>query len=251
MAFAAADPSAIPIYPLVHRRLRLGPFAAGRDLVKFLGFALVGATAAAVTSAVVWLPFLAIGALVAFARVEGRTLDDYLLGYCRFRWRSSVRRPGIARQDLRGARPDAPRRTPSPTIRAGGIPIAYLPPRELRRLFEEWRSILTALDRPLGWRVRGEVFSPLPFLPSLRNPVPEERPALESYREFVQLLLRNRYRRVVDLTFWNDPNDEGPAAITLQAQSADLLEGLERLGIPVQQFPTDRVRGGSSAGRPP
>lgn len=250
MALAPADLSAIPIHPLVHRRLRLGPFASGRDLVKFLCFATVGATAAAVTSAVVWLPFLAVGALIAFARVEGQTLDDYAVGYFRFQWRSAGSHR-LSRSASRGSRLSGSSRHSAPSIQTGGIPIAYLPPRELQHLFEGWRSTLAALDLPIGWCMRGEAFSPLPFLPSPPDPLPEERDALESYREFVQVLLRNRYRRVVDLTLWSDPGAEGPAAINLQTQLANLEAALERLGIPVQQVRTDgRYRPSTSGGSP-
>jgi len=248
MGFAPANLSAIPIHHLAYRRLRLGPFGSGRDLVKFLCLAIIGATVAAVTSAVVWLPFLAAGALIAFVRVEGQTLDDFALGYCRFQWRSSV---GSRR--VSGASPPihpspGSSRGASTSVRAGGIPIAYLPPEELQRLFEEWRSILAALDRPIGCRMRGEVFSPLPFLPVSASPHDAERAALQSYRELVHLLLRRRYRRVVDLTVWSDPSDRGPRAIDLDTPLDELVGALTRLGIPARRFPAARGRSASTCG---
>jgi hypothetical protein len=234
MGVAAADLSAIPIHPLSARHLSLGPFGSGRDLVKFLAFAAIGATIAAITSAAAWLPFLAAGALVAFVRVDGQTLDDYALGYCRFRWRASVGTRRVSGAPGQDRRPSGSSPGTSPALRAGGIPIAYLPSGELQRLFDEWRSTLAALDRPIGCRMRGEVFSILPFLPKPSGAQPAERGPLSSYRELVRTLLRHRYRRVVDLTVWNDPADDGPTARGARTQLDELVTALERLGIPVR-----------------
>jgi hypothetical protein len=241
MSLARVDLSAIPIHPLAHRRLRLGPFGSGRDLVKFLCVAAIGATVAAVTSAVVWLPFLAIGALIALVRVEGRSLDDFVLDYCRFQWRSTVGVRNLSGRSAEASRRGASSRRATASVRAGGIPIAYLPPQELQRLFEEWRSILGTFDRPVGCRMRGEVFSPLPFLPSTEHLRAAEKLAADSYRDLVRALLRKRFRRTVDLTVWNDPADKGPAAIGLQAQLDELVGALERLGIPARSMPPDSV----------
>ncbi|MGC2290055.1 MAG: hypothetical protein WA688_09415 [Thermoplasmata archaeon] len=250
MGFVPADLTAIPVQRLAPRRLHLGPFGSARDLVKFLCFATVGATVAAVTSAVVWLPFLAVGAMVAFVRVEGQSLDQFALGYGRFRWRSSTGFPGAAGPSPPASRISASSRVPPPAIRAGGIPIAYLPPSELQRLFEEWRSALATLDHPIGCRVRGELFSPLPFLPVAATPREAERTALESYRELVRLLLRRRYRRVVDLTVWNTPSDTASGRIGREAQVDELVAALDRLGIPAQRVPTDAGGPAATVGAP-
>jgi hypothetical protein len=246
--FAPADLSAIPVRQLVQRRLRLGPFASGRDLVKFLCFATVGAAIAAVTSAVVWLPFLAAGGMIAFIRVEGQTLDEYALGYCRFRQRAS-RSAGFLTGPARPG-PGSPgsRRRASPSLRAGGIPIVYLPPADLQRVFEEWRSALSAVDGSVGFRTRGELFSPLPFLPASGSPHGAEREALDSYRDMVRSLLRQRYRRVVDVKVATPGLDGEPAALQLQTQLDGLLATLDRLGIPAQRTAivtaTSRTDGG-------
>ena len=233
MGFVPGDLSAIPVHQLVPRRLHLGPFGSGRDLAKFLGLAAVGAVVAAVSSAVLWLPFLGIGALVAFFRVDGRSLDDYAVGYLRFRWRTAGSPDGSPGTSMPNQGPSRAVGGHAPSLRAGGIPIAYLPPADLQRLFEEWRSTLATVDRPLGVRMRGEPFSPLPFLPAA-SPRDAERPALDSYCELVRLLLRRRYRRVVEITVWDDPSGHGPRAIGLQAQLDELLSALERLGIPAR-----------------
>jgi hypothetical protein len=239
MEFAPTDLRAIPIHQLSSRRLHLGPFGSGRDLAKFLCIAVIGAVVAAVSSAVLWLPFLGLGAMVAFVRVEGRTLDDYALGYCRFRWRAVVM-SSRSSSDSPSGRPSlrGEGRAPS-SIRAGGIPIAYLPPVDLQRLFDEWRAILTAFDRPLGFGMRGERFSPLPFIPAFQSPDEGERAAIESYRELVRLLLRRRYRRVVDLTVWNDPFVRDSRTVALDADVAELLSALERLGVPAHPVSGD------------
>ena len=237
----ALDLSAIPVRQLVPRRLRLGPFASGRDLVKFLCLATTGAAAAAVTSVVVWLPFLAAGAVLALVRVDGRTLDDYALGYCRFRRRASHGTTDTAAAAPYGSRSSRPRSHPSPIIRAGGIPIAYLPPADLHRLFDEWRSAVSAIDGVVGIRSRGELFSPLPFLPAVERPRGPERVALESYRELVRGLLRKRYRRVVEVMVRAGRSDGDAPPISLETQVEALLATLERLGIP-----TDRSVAGTA-----
>jgi hypothetical protein len=239
VGFAPADLTAIPVYSLAPRRLHLGPFGSGRDLVKFLGAATVGAIVAAVSSAVLWLPFLAVGTLIALVRVEGRTLDDYALGYCRFRWRTSassgVGTGGPAPPPHLSGGPD----DGATSVRAGGIPIAYLPPGDLQRLFEEWRSALSSLDRPVVLRMRGERFSPLPFLPASTAVSPPERDPRQSYRDLVRALLRHRYRRVVDLSVRNDPGNRNSRSLDLRAQVDGLIDVLERLGIPAERWRPD------------
>jgi hypothetical protein len=240
MELAPADPAAIPVHQLSARRLHLGPFGSGLDLAKFLCIAAVGAIVAALSSAVLWLPFLGVGAMVALVRVEGRTLDDYALGYCRFRWRTSLASEAF----LPGPPAHRPRYGgdlgPDPAIRTGGVPIAYLPPADLQRLFEEWRSALAAFGRPIGCRMRAERFSPLPFLPSPARFEDGERGAVESYRELVRHLLRTRYRRVVDLTVWNDPTDRHPNTVGREADLSELTSALERLGIPIYRISPKR-----------
>jgi len=235
MGCAPADLSAIPVHQLTHRRLHLGPFGSGRDLGKFLGLATVGAIVAAVTSAVLWLPFLGVGAMVAFVRVEGRTLDDYALGYCRFRWRASGGSGGPPNGASAGVgRPPLLDGLARTELLAGGIPIAYLPPSDLQRLFEEWRSVLATIDRPFGCRMRGERFSPLPFLPAAHGLPLAEETALQSYRDLVRALLRHRFRRVVELTVGDDPSDRRPGRWELTACLEELASALERLGIPAR-----------------
>jgi hypothetical protein len=252
MGFSPADLSAIPVQQLALRRLRLGPFGSGRDLVRFLGIATIGAIVAAVSFAVVWLPFLAIGATVAFVRVEGQTLDEFAIGYCRFRWRSAV-----GTRQAAGASPLTPRppRTssegPPRSIQAGGIPIAYLPPSELQRLFEEWRTTLATFDRPIGCRMRGERFSPLPFLPRSSPRGGAEAAVLESYREMVRLLLRHRHRRVVDLTVWESPSERRESSTVRERRLDALVAALLRLGIPAGRVSFVRRSSAGAAGSSP
>lgn len=251
MGFVPPDLAAIPVHQLAPRRLHLGPFMSGRDVVKFLGVAATGAIVAALSWAVLWLPFLVLGAVVAFVRVEERTLDDYALGYVRFRWRSS----GSPRRTTAGARAGAPlaeaRTGRPPSIRAGGIPIAYLPPGDLQRLFEEWRSALSALGHPLAGRMRAEPFSPLPFLPDVGRSKGGDHNALESYRELVRTLLRHRYRRVVDLTAWPNRSEPESKTFVLGANHSELVSTLERLGIPTEDTAADDGTPGPTLGGRP
>ncbi|MFZ0831147.1 MAG: hypothetical protein WCB18_02080 [Thermoplasmata archaeon] len=244
MGIGTADLGAIPILQLAPRRLHLGPFGSGMDLAKFLCVATIGAVVAAVSSAVVWLPFLGAGAIVAFVRVEGRSLDQYAVGYCRFRWRTSVgwnRAPSIPRGGPPRVRGEGHGNL---SVRAGGIPIAYLPPADLQRLFEEWRSTLAAFDRPIGLRMRGERFSPLPFLPRFGSSTVGENVALASYCELVRALLRQRYRRVVDLMIWEDPLERHPTKLGIESDVSELVTALERLGIPVTRATRNLRDGG-------
>jgi hypothetical protein len=251
MELASADLAAIPVYRLAPRRLRLGPFGSGREVVKFLCIATVGATVAAVTSAVVWLPFLVLGATIALVRVEGRTLDDYALGYCRFRWRSRAESPGASSESPAGRTPDGFRDDLPYSIRASGIPIAYLPPRELEHLFDEWRAALASFDHPVGCRVRGESFSALPFLPVFTDARGGEPAALDSYRDLLRNLLRQRYRRTVDITIWNDSSDGKSDAIGLHTQLEQLVGALEHLGIPARSTSSGGSRRTAKPGASP
>jgi hypothetical protein len=252
MGFSSIDLNAIPVQPLVDRRLRLGPFASGRDLVRFLGIAAAGAVVAALSSALVWLPFLAVGTLVAFARFEGQTLDDYAVGYCRFRYRASA---GSARPIARAGRSGERSRSNSSIgsaagrIRAGGIPIAFLPPTELERLFGEWRSTLASFDRPIGFRMRGERFSPLPFMPAAGSWNGPEGEVLESYRGLVRELLRHRYRRVVDLSVWESPAERNESSRARESRLDDLVAGLTRMGIPAWKVSAPRRPAPGPSGR--
>jgi hypothetical protein len=250
LALASVDPASIPVHQLAHRGLRLGPFGSGRDVLKFLCLAMAGATIAAVTTPVVWIPFLAVGGIIAFVRVEGRTLDDYALGYCRFQWRSSMapRTASTAFPPVPGAAGTTPQSVAS--IRAGGIPIAYLPPDELQRLFEEWRAALAALDRPVSCRMRGERISPVPFLPVSSKPHATERVARDSYRELVRAVLRQRYRRVVELALANETSDAGREPV-LRAEWEELVGTLERLGIPTSMAPAQVRRTEATVGTLP
>lgn len=238
MEAASASLASIPLYRLAPRRLRLGPFASGRDLVKFLGIATIGALVAAVSSAMAWLPFLALGVAVSFVRVDAQTLDDYALGYCRYRWRSSPRSRTLSGPEAPTRRTSAAYREPPGSVRAGGIPIAYLPPAELERLFEDWRSALGTLDRPLFCRVLGERFSPLPFLPAVSPPPGPERAALDSYREMIRLLLRHRYRRRVDLLVADRDRPAEPGAPLPRNPFDGLVDSLGRMGVPARTAPS-------------
>lgn len=237
MEIADTDLTAIPVLRLVPRRLRLGPFGSGRDLVKFLGLATVGAMLAAFSSLVVWVAFLGAGAMVAFVRVRNQTLDDVAVDYCRFRWRSSgrSRRTRSALVARRGV-PDRPSRAPA-RVRAGGIPTAYLPAAELERLFGEWRSTLGTLGRPVGLRVRGESFSPLAYLPAVLDTGDRERVALDSYRRMVRMMLRHRYHRVVELSVGGASAESGESAAAADAAVEELVGALRRLGIPALRAP--------------
>lgn len=218
----------IPFLTLSDRSLHLGPFTSGRGLVTFLSATIVGAIVAAASSAVLWLPFLGVGALLAFVRVEGQPLDEYALGYVRYGLRTTLGDPVGRRPRHRGLLDTADRR-----IHARGVPVAYLPPDELQRLFAGWRAALSALDGPVAIRVSAERFSSLPYLPADRPIGTVDREALTAYRELVRLLLSSRLHRRVELKL----GAGGPEG---QAATEELLGALRRLGIPADIEPGER-----------
>lgn len=217
----------IPVVPLAERRLHLGPFDSGRTLATFLCAAILGAIVAAATSAVVWLPFLGAGALLAFVRLEGQPLDEYALGYCRYGLRTRL--GGAPGRDYQ---PRGPPHRSDEGIRARGVPVAYLPPEELQRLFEGWRAALVALDTPVAIQVSAERFSPVPYLPARGSMTAPDHAAQRSYRELVRLLVGSRLRRKVDLRVGRDGGDHETAVV-------GLLEALQRLGVPAERVQRD------------
>ncbi len=217
----------IPFFPLAERRLHLGPFDSGRNLATFLCAAIVGAIVASASSAVVWLPFLGAGALLAFVRVEGQPLDEYALGYCRYGLRTMLGGDPGRKSPRRGLT-----RRSGGGIRARGVPVAYLPPEELQRLFEGWRAALVALDAPVAIEVTTERFSPVPYLPAPGRTSDPDHAALRSYCELVRLLVGSRLRRRVDLRIGGDGGDSESATL-------GLLEALQRLGVPAEPVQRD------------
>jgi hypothetical protein len=218
----------------VDRRLRLGPFASAQDALKFLSYAAAGAVLAAVTSPWVWLAVAALGFAMAIVRVDGRTLDGQLLAIVRWR----LRRGGtLAVTTGRGSPGPEARRVLGVSdgryvaiVRAGGTPVAYLPPPELARKFEQFRDLLRGLDGPVGLFVSAIPMRAAPVTPAAARENRPDTDALSGYRELVTLLCRRRHQRRVDLVLATSAEGaEGAAA--LETRAGGLFDRLAALGL--------------------
>lgn len=235
-AATAATFEAIPLPAPVGRRMRLGPFPSARDALKFAGYAAVGGVAAAALGAVAWLPILGGGFLLSIHKPEGRGLDDRLGDYLRWRFRTSAFGGRGAERPAARARGAVARLADGRFVgglEADGIPVAFLPPEEARRLFEGYRRLLDGLDRGCLLRATLVPLSSAPFLPPRRAPEGDDevRRARDGYAEMVRLLCRRRFRRAVYLLLWSD-GAGGTGSARLAEQVAHVGEELERLGIP-------------------
>ena len=237
MSAGAADVfGAIPLPAPVGRRMRLGPFPTARDALKFAGYAAVGGVAAAALGAVAWRPILGGGFLLSIHKPEGRGLGDRLGDYLRWRFRTSAfggRGAGRPAASARGAAARLADGRYVAGLEADGIPVAFLPPEEARRLFEGYRRLLDGLDRGCLLRATLVPLAAAPFLPPRRPPAGdgEVQRARDGYAELVRLLCRRRFRRAVHLLLWSDAVG-GPGSARLTEQVTHVGEELARLGIP-------------------
>lgn len=200
---------ATPLPPIVglperlDRRLRLGPFPSARDALKFVTYAAAGALLIPFAGAVAWVPLVLVAFAVSVWRPEGESLDERLLTLARWKWRTlrreeAVRRPSsgvAARQSSLGLSPT--RR--AAVLKVGGLPLAYLPPAELARRFDQFRELLRAVDGTLAFRATPAPIHANSFLPPDPVPAGAERTAHEGYRELVVLIARRRAVRQVYL----------------------------------------------------
>jgi len=215
------------------RKLRLGPFSSGRDALKFVTYAAVGALLVPFLGPAAWIPFVLAGLVVSLWRPEGQAIDDRIARF--LRWR------------LRRLRRESPMNVPGPrspgrrsivrlsssfaaVVRAGGLPLAYLPPAELARRFELYRDVLRALDGTFVFLSTRAPIHATPFLPAEPAPAGAERAARTGYRELVEVIVRRRHLRHVYLGLTS--SDLGPEGILrLETQVAALIERLAGLGL--------------------
>jgi hypothetical protein len=212
------------------RRLRLGPFSSGREAVKFVTAAAVGAVVSLVVEPWAGLPIIAVGAIVALWRPDGEGLDERLAAVARWALRRST---GEARMTatVRGPAtlllPDGRR---AAVVRTAGVPLVFLPPADLARQFELYRELLRSIE---GGLIISSTAVPIyagSVLPAELSLPEAERGACEGYRELVSLLSRRRSVRRVLLALAQDaPGIEG--ARRLDAATELLRERLADLGV--------------------
>ncbi len=191
----------VPLPDRLDRPARVGPFASGRDALKFLALGGFGALIALRFGALLWLPFLAAGLLLSVRRPEGESIDEQGAAY--LRWRLAGEEPARGEPPPTGRAPRRFGRWPDGGACAGfstgGIPVAFLPSQEAERLFEAYRDALRGCDLELHLRVgRAPIrLVPMPAFPGGMGP--EERAARAGYGELLELLTRRRRLRRVQL----------------------------------------------------
>jgi hypothetical protein len=238
------DREGVPWVPLperLDRRLRLGPFASGRDALKFVTAAAVGAVVSLVVEPWAGLPVVAGGAVVALWHPDGEALDGRLAAFARWAARRSSPVPssmtGVDLPGTGGGRPTIvlPDGRLAAVVRAGGIPLAFLPPTELARQFDLYRGLLRSLSGNLIVVATASPIYPGAVTPPARPLPPAEQSACRGYRELVTLLARRRsVRRVLLALAQEEPGVEGgrrleAAAELLRARLGDLGVTSERL----------------------
>jgi hypothetical protein len=227
---------ALPVVELperLDRPGRLGPFPSGGAALKFLLVGAVGALVALRFGPLLWTPFLAGGFLLAVHRRDGRSLDEVTVDYLRFRLRR--RAPAGS-----GARPGTSRPCTTASTRAGrvaagfeanGIPVAFLPPTDAARLYDQYRNLLRAHPTTLVLRVGRIPIRAAPFLPHgpLLSAGPEAA-ARTGYAELIELLAERRYRRRVRLLVVGGTGRS--AAARVESEMESIGRALEAMGIP-------------------
>jgi hypothetical protein len=227
-------PMMVPLPEPIGRKARLGPFPTGRDALKFASYAGLGAVVAGATAPVLWLPFLGAGLMAGVVRFDGKGIDAHLADYVRFRLRA---RPGQSlggTAGRRGARGSIARVAPGrfvSVVAVGGIPVAFLPSRDARELFDGYRAFLRTVGSGLRLQVITEPVSGNAWRPRSEEPATAgERAARGGYDEMVQLVVRHRRRRVVRLATW--VSSDGPGSVQrLEEQTQGLIGQLLALGL--------------------
>jgi hypothetical protein len=231
----------IPIPPPLLRDPRFGPFPSARDGLKFLLIAALGGGVAAVAGALTWLPFLAGGFVVAVYRPDGWSLDERATAWVRWQSRSGET----------GARPTPPPGPGSPALKdrsgrwvaaleAEGIPVAFLPPLDRRRLFDGYTGLLRAIDPDAFVLVGSVPRRAAPVLPRPRGKPGPEATAAAGYTEMVRLLLRRRRARRVLLVVGSRSGGRAgldQLSTTLQGVAA----GLDAMEVPYRRVSAEEI----------
>ncbi|MGA8303209.1 MAG: hypothetical protein WA547_02715 [Thermoplasmata archaeon] len=227
-------PPVVPLPERFDRRLRLGPFASGRDALKFVTYAAVGALLVPFTSPYLWLAVVGGGFAVSVVRPDGQGLDELALSLVLWRLRSQrgARRmtvPSTNPLSRQGVLAIGPGQYAA-IVRSAGTPVAYLPPVELSRRFELFRDLLRGSRGGIAFAVSSARMRAEPVVPAPLEPLRRDRNAAAGYAELVELLCRRRRLRRVDIVLATERT--GPDGISdLEARVATLLERLSGLGL--------------------
>jgi len=216
------------------RRLRLGPFASGREAVKFVTATAVAAVVSLAVSPWAGVPVLAVGALLALWRPGGEALDERLSAVARWSVRQAIGTPKMTRRS--GPRGNAAATVDlgdgrwAAAVQTGGTPLAFLPPEELARQFDRARELVRAVDGGLIVHVASVPMHGGALVPKDAPFPPAERAAWDGYVELVRVLAQRRsLRRVVLVLIRDAPAAEGRRS--LETSAALLEERLLNLGL--------------------
>lgn len=221
------------------RRLRLGPFASGRDLLKFVTGAAVGAVVGLTVAVGAGAAIAAAAAVVALYRPGGEPVDERLAALARW----ELRRAGIGGSMTP---PPAPRADGARTLtladgrsaallRTGGVPLAFLPPEELARQLELYRTALRAVD---GAVVTLATSSPLfagDVTPVAGPANAEDEAARAGYGELVRLIASRRAARRVFVAVARDARG-AEAGARLETAVGLLADRLRELGLSAERL---------------
>lgn len=234
MSDAEDGPPVVTLPERFDRRLRLGPFASARDALRFVTYAAVGAVLAPFTGPYLWLGVVLTGFAACVVRSEGESLDERAFAFVRwtFRTRSGpgpMTDPGLRSQLRKGLVPLGDERQLA-ILGSGGTPISYLPPVELARRFDSFRSVLRSLDGALAFWVFTVPMRSRSLVPDPPTEAGPDAAARAAYSELVRMICRRRRVRRVYLALGTER--VGPDAVPdLERRAAALAERLDELGV--------------------
>jgi hypothetical protein len=216
------------------RRMRLGPFPSSRDALKFVAYAASGALLVPFSSPWLWLPVVLGGFGIAVWRPDGRALDERLLVFVLWKFRSRTLGRRVTRANMcplvrHGLLELSPHRFVA-VVRLGGAPVAYLPPDELARRFELYRELLRSSDGHFAFLATTTPIRSQAVRPVTRTEGGRDSAALSGYSELVSVLCRRRLLRRV--YFVVGASGGNPDTIgRLEGHIAGLVERLSSLGL--------------------
>ncbi len=238
------------------RPLRLGPFASGRDVIKFVCGAAVGAVVGLLASPAAGLAIGLGAAALVLWRPGGEPLDARLQAVGGFALRrllgagpvsaaagGPAARGAASYLRLADGRPVA-------VLRAAAVPLAYLPPGDLAAQFDRFRAMLRTVDPGLVVVAASSPIHAAAVLPATASPDSVERTAFDGYRELVTLLARRRTVRKV-LVGVLGTGSGGEALRRLETSTASVQEHLSGLGVVAERLRGAALRdAGRSVGLP-
>jgi len=231
MGVVAESGPLVRIPERLDRRARLGPFPSAREAARFLCYAAAGALLAPWVSPLLWLPVVAVGFVVSVWQPDGRPGDERAFGY--LAWRFRTRRGGAALSGRATGRTAVVRLDSgalAAVVRAGGCPIAYLPPGELERRFGQFREILRSMPPQFAFLGTVVPLRATPVLPPRSDVVGPDDEARRGYTELTELLCRRRRLRRVYVAF-RATHAGADAVARLESQARGFSDRIGELGI--------------------